>query len=263
EVGRLARGQLVELIGSRSTKAGMVSLRVTDPALVLGMQAEPVAIRRATGAIGETDEASLVIVRGIVGDGPRRTSGGGLSFTLDDGSGAVRVFAPPASGITAPRIPAGAWVELRAVVGQETTGSEPNAGYRLWPRDRADVTVIAGPVAPTARLTPTSAHSVRPAPVGPPTVAAPLLPPELSLQVTPTPTIGLATDALPAPGTPAGQVPIPLAGGMGSMAGLLALAWRHGTLLRLADGARRGMDAARNRVPNGGDEEGDAYTPAP
>jgi hypothetical protein len=47
------------------------------------------------------------------------------------------------------------------------------------------------------------------------------------------------------------------------MAGLLALAWRHGTLKRLADAIRDRIEAARNPVPSAGNEEGDAYTPAP
>ena len=263
EVGRLVRGQLVELTGARSTKSGMVSLRVTDPALALGTQAEPDGVRRATGAIGEGDEATLVIVRGIVGDGPRRTTGGGLSLTLNDGSGPVRVFAPPASAITAPRLPAGAWVELRAVVGQETTGAEPNAGYRLWPRDRADVTLIAGLITSNGKGTHAPTRSFGPLPIGPSMVAAPLLPPELRLDATPAPTIEPAADLPPEPATPTSRIPVPLVGGAASAAGLIALAWRHGTLQRLADAIRRAMEAARNRVPNGGDEEGDAYTPAP
>jgi hypothetical protein len=253
EVGRLARGQLVELVGARSTKSGMASLRVTQSALALGTQAEPAPTRRATGAIGEGGEATLVIVRGIVGDGPRRTTGGGLSFSLNDGSGEVRVFAPPASSITAPRVPAGGWVELRAVVGQETTGAEPNAGYRLWPRDRDDLALIAGPVAPSGKPTQTSSRSLMPLPEGSSAravAAAPLIPPGLSLESTPTPSLEPAADAQPEPETPASRAPIPLAGGAGSMAGLLALSWRHGTLQRLADAIRGRIEAARNPVPS-------------
>lgn len=267
EVARLARGQLVELIGARSTKSGMASLRVTSPALALGTQAEPDPSRRATGAIGEADEATLVIVRGIVGDGPRRTTGGGLSLSVNDGSGEVRVFAPPASGITAPRVPAGAWVELRAVVGQETTGAEPNTGYRLWPRDRDDVRLIAGPVAPSGKLTsPTAGRSQMPLPVGSSAGAItvpPLSPPELSLDSMPAPSLGPATDAQAEPATPASRASVPLTGGAGSVAGLLALAWRHGTLQRLAEAIRRRMEATQNPVPSAGNEEGGAYTPAP
>ena len=41
----------------------------------------------------------------------------------------------------------GAWLELRAVLAQETTGSAPTSGYRLWPRVAGDLRVIAAPVA--------------------------------------------------------------------------------------------------------------------
>ena len=264
EVGRLARGQLVELAGSRSTKAGMASLRVTEPALTLGTQAEPVAAQRTTGAIGEADEATLVVVRGIVGDGPRRTTGGGLSLTVNDGSGAVRVFAPPASGITAPHLPAGAWVELRGVVGQETTGSQPAAGYRLWPRDRADARVIAGAILPGATVTPRPTRSPGPAPVAPSAAVAHMRTPDLGSNTVPLPTHRLAPDPLtdPAP-SPVSRIPVPLAAGIGGVAGLLMLAWRHGTLRRAMTEIQHVMAQLGGEADNGGNEEDESYTPAP
>ncbi|MGH2462480.1 MAG: lamin tail domain-containing protein [Candidatus Limnocylindria bacterium] len=266
EVGRLVRGRLVELSGTRSTKAGMASLRVTEPALMLGTQPEPLAMLRPTGAIGEPEEATLVIVRGIVGDGPRRTTGGGLSFTLDDGSGTIRVFAAPAAGITAPSLPAGAWVELRGVVGQETTAAEPNAGYRLWPRDRADVRVIAGPVSPGGRTSSSPTRPSRP-PTDPSTVAASLPEPELRGSVAPSPVDlpvgeGSLAGTLDAALPPAARISIPLAGGVSGMVGLLTLAWRRGTLRRLADQIVLAAQA-RGRVSEDGSEEDESYTPAP
>jgi len=264
EVGRLARGQFLELTGTRSSKAGMASLRVTEPALKLGTQAEPAAVQRATGGIGEADEATLVIVRGIVGDGPRRTTGGGLSFTVNDGSGTLRVFAPPASGITALQLPAGSWVELRGVVGQETTGAQPAAGYRLWPRDRADVRVIAGPRAPGAKVTPGATRSPGPPVISPSPVAAPLLPPDLGSGSESSPTQELAPDAPTDPvSSPVSQIPVPLAAGMGGVAGLLTLAWRHGTLRRAMREIQRATARVGGEADDGGDEEDESYTPAP
>jgi len=264
EVGRLTRGQLVELTGTRSSKAGMASLRVTEPALRLGMQAEPVAPPRTTGAISEVDEATLIVVRGIVGDGPRRTTGGGLSLTINDGSGAFRVFAPPASGITAPHLPAGAWVELRGVVGQVTTGAQPAAGYRLWPRDRADVRVIAGANAPGANVTPGPTRSPGPLPIDPSAVAAPMRPPDLGSSNFPTLPHSLAPDPStdPAP-SPVSRIPVPLAAGIGGVAGLLTLAWRHGTLRRAMTEIQRATARAGGEADDGGDEEDESYTPAP
>jgi len=145
EAGSLALGQLVELDGTRSTKAGMLSLRVTRPAMVLGSQGDPDPLRRATGALGESEEALLVIARGLVSSAVSKLGGGGISFTIDDGSGALRVTISAGAAIAATSVQRGAWLELRGVLGQETTGKEPLRGYRLWPRTAADLRVIATP----------------------------------------------------------------------------------------------------------------------
>ena len=145
DVGSLALGQLVELEGTRSTKAGMLSLRVVVPPLLLGTQADPEPIRRGTGALGEADEARLVVVRGAVSTAVSRPRGGNVSFAIDDGSGPIRVTISSQTGIDR-TLTKGAWLELRAVLAQETTGAAPQNGYRLWPRTAADLRVIAAAV---------------------------------------------------------------------------------------------------------------------
>jgi hypothetical protein len=147
DVGSLALGQLVELDGTRSTKAGMLSLRVATPPLYLGTQTEPEPMRRATGALGESEEARLVIVRGAISTAISRPRGGNVSFAIDDGSGPIRVTISARSGISGGSLIRGTWLELRAVLAQETTGSAPTSGYRLWPRVVSDLRVIAAPVA--------------------------------------------------------------------------------------------------------------------
>jgi len=131
DVGSLVLGQLVELDGTRATKAGMLSLRVSVPPLYLGTQADPEPIRRATGALGEREEARLVIVRGAISSAISRPRGGSVSFAMDDGSGPIRVTIVARAGISTASLARGAWVELRAVLAQETTGSAPTSGYRL------------------------------------------------------------------------------------------------------------------------------------
>lgn len=147
DAGTLARGELVELSGTRSTKGGMLSLRVTDPPLRLGGAAEPGAIRLATGAAGEAHEARLVIVRGAVTGHVSRLSAGGVSFEIDDGSGPLRIaFSGRAALGEAPAT--GTWIEIRGALGQETTGSQPLRGYRVWPRVRDDITIVASAADP-------------------------------------------------------------------------------------------------------------------
>jgi hypothetical protein len=147
DVGSLSLGQLVELDGTRATKSGMLSLRVTTTPLYLGTQAEPEPMRRATGALAESEEARLVIVRGAISTAISRPRGGNVSFAIDDGSGPIRVTIASRSGISSASLTRGAWIEVRAVLAQETTGSAPSSGYRLWPRVATDLRVIAAPLA--------------------------------------------------------------------------------------------------------------------
>jgi hypothetical protein len=145
EAGQLQRGQLVRVHGTRSTWSGMLSLRVSEPPIPLGSQAEPDPARRTTGGVGEADEATLVVVRGLVATAPRRTSAQNTYLDLDDGSGLLRVFISPRTGVSGEALAEGAWIEVVGVVSQETSGKQPERGYRLWPRGAADVRVVASP----------------------------------------------------------------------------------------------------------------------
>ncbi len=144
EAEGVSRGQLVEVAGVRSTKSGMETLRVTDPALDLGGAPEPAARAVRSGEAGEALEAQLVIVRGAVVASARAASSGTVSFELNDGSGPLRIVL--GASLDADREPfaAGTWVEVRGVLGQETTGAQPARGYRVWPRDSDDVRILAG-----------------------------------------------------------------------------------------------------------------------
>jgi hypothetical protein len=152
EAGSLERGEHIEASGTRSTKSGMLTLRVVEPPARLARVAEPPPTTRATGAVDEADEALVIAVRGGIVGTPRRSSSGTVSFDIDDGSGPLRVHVAAAAGIGDGPLAAGAWVAANGIVGQETTGSQPTSGYRLWPRDDGDLRVLAAPVAGAARL---------------------------------------------------------------------------------------------------------------
>jgi hypothetical protein len=145
EAGTLRLGELVEVAGTRSTKAGMETLRVTVPARRLGDRSLPDPRRRETGALGEADEAMLVVVRGAITTTPRRTSADNVYFDVDDGSGPIRVFAAPGASVETETLLSGTTVEVTGVLGQETTGRLPDRGYRLWPRRSQDLEVISQP----------------------------------------------------------------------------------------------------------------------
>ena len=138
-----ALGARVEVEGKRSTLSGMESLRVSEPPTPLGTAAEPTAREIRTGDVGEAQEATLVVARGAIVASARRASSGTVSFEIDDGSGPLRVSL--ASRLRADRDPlvAGTWVEVRGVLGQETSRSKPTEGYRIWPRAATEVRVTA------------------------------------------------------------------------------------------------------------------------
>ena len=143
EAGPVVRGTRLEVRGVRSTLSGMETLRVSTPPRSLGAATEPDALPVRTGEAGESHEAALVVARGGLVANPRRSSAGTVSFEIDDGSGPLRISIGSSAGIDATTLATGTWIEVRGVLGQETTGSLPLRGYRVWPRDASDVRVLA------------------------------------------------------------------------------------------------------------------------
>jgi hypothetical protein len=148
EAGDVTLGEVIVVDGRRSTKSGMETLQVSVPPQRRGSQAQPAPGRHATGSLGEAQEARLVSVRGVVSTAPRRSSAQNVYFDLDDGSGPLRVYISPRTGIGVGPIVVGATLELTGVLGQETSGHQPERGHRLWPRADDDVRLIAAGTAP-------------------------------------------------------------------------------------------------------------------
>lgn len=145
DAGALWTGERVEVTGTRSTLRGMETLRVTELPRRLGSAPLPVPLQVRTGHAGEAHEGRRVQVRGAVVANARRAPGGGAWFDLDDGSGPLRVFLSASLAAVGTNLPAGAWVEVRGVLGQQTTGAAPHSGYRIWPAETSDVRVGALP----------------------------------------------------------------------------------------------------------------------
>ncbi len=229
EAGRLRRGEQVDLTGTRSTKGGMLTLRVTGPPARRAPATEPAPFSLRTGAAGEEHEARLIKVRGAIATAPRRSSAGSVSFNLDDGSGPLRVavLAAVAPDVMLPG--RGAWVEIVGVLGQETTGALPHRGYRLWPRAGDDVRTVSLPVDAVADAGASSAAADDPSqPAGAVDDLAPLLP---------------GAPARPAGGTPVRATLVHAAWPELGLAGLL---WDGTHLVGLVDGIL--AEAALNGV---------------
>jgi len=144
EAGTVSLGELLEVNGVRSTKAGMESLRVTTAPRRLGTAPDPAARTLRTGDASEASEAHRVVVRGALVASARRASSGTVSFELDDGSGPLRVAMGARLAIDDDPLVVGTWVEVSGVLGQETTGAQALRGYRVWPRTDADLRILAG-----------------------------------------------------------------------------------------------------------------------
>lgn len=143
------RGDLLRLSGELDDRFAQRTLRVDAHDLVrLGTGSEPAPTAVATGAIGEGLEGRLAQVDAtIVGAGSTLTTG--VAFDLDDGSGAVRLVVPAASGIDVTGWGAGTTLELVGIVGQRDSSGTGLSGYRLQPRDAADVIRLGAPSEPT------------------------------------------------------------------------------------------------------------------
>ena len=144
EAGSVSRGELLEVAGVRSTKAGMDSLRVSVAPRRLGSAADPAPRALRSGDASEASEAQLVVVRGALVASARQASSGTVSFEIDDGSGPLRVVLGASLAAEDEALVAGTWIEASGVLGQETTGAQPLRGYRVWPRSAADLRILAG-----------------------------------------------------------------------------------------------------------------------
>ncbi|HJP72273.1 MAG TPA: lamin tail domain-containing protein [Candidatus Limnocylindria bacterium] len=144
EAGAVALGEWIEVAGTRSTKGGMETLRVTDAPSRLGTAPPPAAQTVRTGQAGEAQEARLVVAAGAIVATARQASSGSVSFEIDDGSGPLRVSVGASLGANDESWTSGTWVRVSGVLGQETTGAQPLRGYRIWPRTIDDVRVVAG-----------------------------------------------------------------------------------------------------------------------
>ena len=166
----LARGQGVLASGVLDTRYGQRVLRVARPSDLIPAAAElPVPARLATGDVREPWEGSLVSVTARV-TGSASSLTDGFAVEIDDGSGPIKVVAVAASGIQPPDLPRGAMVAITGVAGQRDSTGSGTAGYRLYPRDAADISRLPDPTPdPSGEPTPTAVPSPTPTPLPEPT----------------------------------------------------------------------------------------------
>ena len=138
-------GELVELAGTRSTKRGDGDHpRDRRRARKLGKQAQPDPLRRSTGALGEAQEALLVVARGEVTLHAPPHQRRERLLRHRRRIRAAPDLRQPTSGHRRPiAILLGSVVEVSGVLGQETTGKLPTAATGSGRAEPSDVRVVA------------------------------------------------------------------------------------------------------------------------
>jgi hypothetical protein len=159
-----ARGVLVELRGVIAAPYGQTELRlVTGGLTVFGSGTLPVVLDMEAGRAGEATEGRLARIRGTITAGATKATSGDLAFTIEGTDGAsLRILADASANLDPAILHKGAPVRLTGIVGQRASRKGALDGYRLWVRDRADVTIsaTASPSASASSSPPASSATV-------------------------------------------------------------------------------------------------------
>jgi hypothetical protein len=148
-----SRGRIVQVSGALAEPYANLELRPSTPAQVVlvgtgGLpQPRPITSRD----LGESSEGELLRLTGTVAR-IESASTGTLSITVTDDAGEARVFVHAPAGTVRQRVSQGARLRVTGIGGQRESRSGSGDGHRLWPRDDADVEVLAD-AAPTPRPT--------------------------------------------------------------------------------------------------------------
>jgi hypothetical protein len=139
-----ARGATVLVRGALADPYGQLELRPAASGFaVTGQGSLPAPVRLAAAELGEASEGRLVEITGTVLTNPKAGTNGDLSIDLRDAAGtSFRVVTDGSSGILATDLVKGRTYRLTGIVGQRASRKGALDGYRLYPRDRADVVVV-------------------------------------------------------------------------------------------------------------------------
>jgi hypothetical protein len=164
----IGRGSAVIVAGILAAPYGNLELRPVSAAdvRVVGAAALPVPRQIEAVQLGEATEGLLATVSGTLTR--IESSSTSISLFIEDGSAESRVFIYAALGISTTEFTLGSQLEVTGIVGDRL------GLYRLWPRDRADIRVVAVPTptpapsaTPGASPSPSPTSGTTPAPTGP------------------------------------------------------------------------------------------------
>lgn len=133
-ISDFAPGDKLKITGKLSSVQDEARLKVSDSTKIelIGAVAPLSPKDIKTGAADEGHEGRLVRVQGNI------TETSGDTFYLDDGTGAVKIYVDPDTGIDLPDKQKGDFFAITGVV------SQTSSGYRILPRNNADISTETG-----------------------------------------------------------------------------------------------------------------------
>ncbi len=137
----LARGDVVAATGKLASRYGALEVAVAVPSDVEITGTAPLPMPRVVTAreLGETVEGSLVRSAGTISRITRATTGA-ATIVADDASGSFTVSCWRPCATNAKK---GFSITVTGIAGQRASRSGAADGYRIWPRDTADIVVAA------------------------------------------------------------------------------------------------------------------------
>jgi hypothetical protein len=140
------RGATVRITGPLADPYGQLEIRPAASGFHLtGTGVLPVPVTVNVPDLGEGTEGKLVQISGTVKTAPSKGTSGDLTIDVVDASGrAFKVAADGSAGIKATDIPRNQLLRLVGIVGQHASRKGALDGYRVWLRDRADVSLVPG-----------------------------------------------------------------------------------------------------------------------
>ena len=144
-----SRGAHLLVSGTLADPYGQLEIRVALGGIVPATGGANAPMPAAMGAadLGESTEGRLGTLTGTIDGSPTRTATGLAAWLVDAAGGRARILVAGASGIVGTDLRSGARYRLTGVVGQRASHKGALDGYRLWLRDRGDVTLISSPPA--------------------------------------------------------------------------------------------------------------------
>jgi uncharacterized protein YdeI (BOF family) len=140
-----ARGTTLLVRGALADPYGQLELRPSSAGfIVTGHGSLPAPVRLSAAQLGEGSEGRLAEIVGTVTSAPRKSTSGDFTIDLVDAAGvSFRAIADASSGIAATNLVKDHGYRLTGIVGQRASRKGVLDGYRLYLRDRGDITAIS------------------------------------------------------------------------------------------------------------------------